>query len=59
MALEHFIKCIESTGGVQKVTNYKGEEETVPVADTDWVDLADAYLFACDVMAREPKVEGE
>ena len=52
LALLAFVECIETTGGI--VNDHKGF--MVPVADREWVDLAAAYLAACDALAIEPVV---
>jgi hypothetical protein len=59
-ALDAFIATIENTGGLMNV----GPEEPtpridclVPVADETWTDLADAYLNACKVLGRQPKID--
>jgi hypothetical protein len=66
-ALEAFIHTIEATGGcVRLPTNPAipqedgmtrwGCCETVPNADRDWIDLADAYLLACRALGCEPTI---
>lgn len=53
--LETFIQTIEATGGISE-----NEDGTFsPLADPDWIDLADAYLLACDQLKRPPKIEKE
>lgn len=48
--IERFVDTIEATGGIER--DHKGYE--VPHADPDWIDLGEAYIFACDVIGREP-----
>ncbi len=50
-ALLALVETIDATGGVV----YDGRNH-VPIADEDWIDLADAYLKACHALGREPKV---
>lgn len=52
-ALWDFISTIEATGGV--VEDRCGN--VAPDADQDWLDLGEAYLTACQALAREPVVE--
>ena len=49
-ALRDFIRTINATGGL--AVNDAGE--TIPVADEDWLDLAEAYLLACDALGVKP-----
>lgn len=51
-ALEEFVSAIDAVGGV--CVDPKGY--TVPVGDTDWVDLGEAYLSACNALDRNPKI---
>lgn len=51
-ALESFLDTVEATGGLQ--TDGNGVLE--PVADPEWLDLADAYAEGCRVLGRTPKV---
>ena len=53
--LAALIRTIDATGGLTK-------DETgnlVPVADTEWLDLADCYLDACELLGRTPMREAE
>ncbi len=50
-ALLALVETIDATGGVV----YDGRNHG-PIADEDWIDLADAYLKACHALGREPKV---
>jgi hypothetical protein len=52
-ALQDFVDCIDATGGV--MSDDKGNP--VPVADEDWIDLGVAYMGACLVLGREPRVQ--
>lgn len=54
-ALKLLIDTIEATGGVVETEtgNY------APVGDPDWIDLGDAYVAACQVIGRLPKVAEE
>ena len=49
-ALRQFVDTVNATGGL--VVNDAGE--TAPAADEDWIDLADAYLAACEALSVEP-----
>jgi len=49
-ALRKFVDAVNATGGL--VVNDAGE--TAPAADEDWIDLADAYLAACEALGVEP-----
>ena len=49
-ALRQFVDTINATGGL--VVNDAGE--TAPAADEDWIDLAEAYLAACEALGVEP-----
>lgn len=50
--LYDFVECIEATGGV----SYDGLCYW-PVGDPTWSDLGAAYIRACSVLDRTPKVE--
>lgn len=43
---------IEATGGVRR----EASGHVAPVADPDWIDLGEAYLAACEVLGRKPKI---
>lgn len=49
-ALRLFIETINATGGL--AINDVGE--TAPAADEDWLDLATAYLAACEALGVAP-----
>ena len=49
-ALRQFVDTVNATGGL--VVNDAGE--TAPAADEDWLDLAEAYLAACDALGVAP-----
>jgi len=49
-ALSTFMDCIENTGGITK----DGDDNWVPVADEQWIDLGEAYRQACRVSGRAP-----
>lgn len=55
-ALRALIDTIEATGGIVR-DPYRGLP--VLVADEDWIDLADAYISACEAMGVEPKYQEE
>lgn len=46
------IATVEAVGGVRP--NPDGTYS--PLGDTDWIDLADAYLTACHECGREPMI---
>ena len=52
-ALVSFCLTIENTGGV--VENRLGL--MAPKIDTDWIDLGEAYVEACEALAREPMID--
>ena len=52
-ALEEFIDAVEATGGV--FIDCGGE--ACPHGDPEWTDLGSAYLSACRVLKRKPKVD--
>ena len=49
-ALQAMVDTISSTGGVVKHPDGTYGCE----ADEDWIDLADAYLLACEALEVEP-----
>jgi len=53
-ALGEFVSTIDNTGGIR----YGEDGVPYPVGDEDWVDIAVAYESACDVLGRQPKVDG-
>lgn len=55
-ALRLFVQTINATGGL---THGENPGELVPVADEEWLDLADAYLAACEALGVEPVTPGE
>lgn len=48
--LKQFINTIEATGGLVKFPN----GDLAPCADHDWIDLADAYVAACEALGMNP-----
>ena len=52
-ALEAFVETINATGGVLmvdgKLDGCAGDEE--------WLDLADAYMTACNALGRDPVIQ--
>ena len=51
-ALTAFINTVNATGGLVRL-----EDGTYGLeVDPDWIDLADAYLSACNALARQPMV---
>ena len=50
-ALQAFVSTVEATGGVEEDNGIY-----TPVADSEWIDLGDAYVAACRALGREPKV---
>jgi hypothetical protein len=50
-ALEEFVVAIDTTGGIKR--DRKGYP--VPAIDEEWIDLADAYLTACQALGRKPR----
>lgn len=50
--LQELIDIINDTGGLV----YDEDENLVPAADREWIDLAETYLSACQVMNREPQM---
>ena len=56
-ALVEFCKDIEQTGGIEPY--YEDKEGTyAPVADNEWIDLAETYLKACKALGRKPMIVG-
>lgn len=55
-ALMEFIAAINATGGLQQDTKADGKP-LVPVGDPEWLDLAEAYVSACEAMHLTPVVE--
>lgn len=53
-ALEALVATVEATGGLMLVDN-----EWVPVADEEWLDLAVAYTLACAALRRKPMLVPE
>jgi hypothetical protein len=53
-ALDEFVATIDATGGINR--DRKGGP--VPVIDDEWIDLAAAYLSACQALGREPQWAG-
>jgi hypothetical protein len=51
-ALSRFIDSIEATGGCLQLER----SVLVPVGDTDWSELADAYCLACRALGLEPTI---
>jgi len=49
-ALEGFVECINSTGGVTLKHDPLCGRCYVPVADKEWPDLGDAYDKACSAL---------
>jgi hypothetical protein len=50
-ALDEFVATIDATGGIKR--DRKGCP--VPAIDEEWIDLAYAYLTACQALGREPQ----
>lgn len=55
-ALTALVNTIEATGGLIDDPQGGG---FVPAGDEDWLDLADAYVLACDALGRKPKIQQE
>lgn len=53
-ALKEFVGTVEAAGGL-----FEGGPLPVPKADPGWVDLAQAYLRACEALGKEPMIEKE
>jgi hypothetical protein len=51
--LKEFCDDIDATGGVL----FNGLVYR-PVGDEEWTDLAATYMRACELLGREPKVNG-
>lgn len=51
-ARQMLVDTVEAVGGVRP--NPDGTYS--PVGDPDWIDLADAYLSACQECGREPRI---
>jgi hypothetical protein len=51
--LAEFVRDIDDTGGIRP----NREGLWYPVADEDWIDLAETYRKACQVLGRKPKTE--
>jgi hypothetical protein len=49
-ALKRMVDTINSTGGIVK----HPDETYGCLADPDWIDLADAYLLACEALNVAP-----
>jgi hypothetical protein len=49
-ALRRIVDTINSTGGIVK----HADETHGCLADPDWIDLADAYLLACEALNIAP-----
>lgn len=54
-SLKQLISAIEASGGVIKCEGGL----YAPVADTDWIDLGEAYIAACAELGRQPKITEE
>lgn len=50
-AVQRLIDTVESTGGVYR---YASGNICGPVADPEWLDVADAYIAACAEVGKEP-----
>lgn len=55
--LKEFVQDINDTGGLIDSIEDGLEGDLVPVASTDWPDLATTYLNACKVLGVKPKVK--
>lgn len=54
-ALRFFMDCVEGTGGViVKENGYRA-----PVADPEWTDLGEAYMYACRALNVQPRIVTE
>jgi len=49
-ALMRLCNTIDATGGI---VEFK-DGTCAPVGDTEWIDLGDAYMAACDALDRKP-----
>jgi len=47
---------IDAAGGLEHADDDDVNGRLVPVGDPDWIDLAEVYLAACDVLGREPLI---
>ena len=56
-ALVDFCDDIDAAGGIRPNPEDPGSGQVVPVADDEWIDLADTYLRACRALGRKPKYE--
>lgn len=56
-ALSNLCETIEATGGLVPNPRKKDFCKWVPAADEEWVDLASAYLLACEALGREPMTD--
>jgi len=54
-ALVEFCEDIELTGGIEPYYDDK-DGMYAPVADSEWIDLAETYLKACEALGRKPKI---
>ena len=52
-ALAEFCDCVTTTGGVFQTP----AGLYAPMIDSDWVDLGEAYLNGCEVLAIKPLIE--
>jgi hypothetical protein len=57
-ALVEFCKDIEQTGGIEPYFEDGREGMYCPVADNDWIDLAETYRKACKALGRKPMIVG-
>lgn len=53
--LASLCNTVEATGGLIALE----DGAFAPVGDPDWIDLADVYLAACEVVGRTPKIDVE
>ena len=52
-ALRFFMDCVEGTGGViEKENGFRA-----PVADPEWTDLGEAYMYACRALGIAPRIQ--
>lgn len=54
-ALEALVATIDATGGVSVAS----DGLHAPVCDCDWIDLGEAYVLACAVLGRDPRIHIE
>lgn len=52
-ALESFVRCVETAGGL--VPDSEGSSMPGLNGAEDWIDLAEAYESACAVLGKKPK----